>query len=334
MARTGHGLVLGKFLPPHAGHQYLVRFARNFVDRLTVLVCSLDREPIPGKCRAEWMRELFPDARVVHITEDLPQEPSEHPAFWEIWRDVVLRAAGEPLDYVFASEDYGHRLAREVGAVYVPVDPGRGVVPVSGTAIRARPLEHWRFLPECVRPYFVKRICVFGPESTGKSTLARDLANHYQTVHVPEFARPWLDPRQGVCDVVDIPIIARGQLASEDALARQANRLLFCDTDVLTTTIWSEVLFGGCPEAVRQEARERRYDLTLLLDVDVPWVDDQQRYLPHARREFWQRCRDALESHGRNYVSISGTWSERFEQACSAIESQLGTLGATAGLSK
>jgi HTH-type transcriptional regulator, transcriptional repressor of NAD biosynthesis genes len=316
MEKTGHGLILGKFMPPHAGHQYLVEFAQNFVERLTVLVCSLDREPIAGRLRYQWMRELFPQARIVHVTQDLPQEPSEHPRFWDIWRQVVLKAAGGPIDFVFASENYGHQLAQEVGATFIPVDPGRELVPVSGTAIRARPLEHWRFVPECVRPYFVKRVCLFGPESTGKSTLARDLAARFDTVFVAEFARGLLDPKQGVCHPGDIPLIARGQAAAEDALARRANKILFCDTDLLLTTIWSEVLFGECPDWIRATAQQRQYDLYLLLDVDVPWVDDQQRYLPHARREFFERCRKALESHCRPFVVIRGNWWERLEQAC------------------
>lgn len=323
MAKTGHGLILGKFLPPHAGHQYLVEFAQNFVERLTVLVCSIQREPICGELRYAWMRELFPQARIVHVTEELPQEPCEHPQFWDIWRRTVLQAAGDPIDYVFASEHYGQRLATEVGAKFIPVDIGRQNVPVSGTALRTRPLDNWQYIPPCVRPYFVKRVCVFGPESTGKSTLARGLADHFQTVHVPEFARELLNPQGGVCHESNIPLIARGQMASEEALARHANRVLICDTDLLLTTIWSDVLFGGCPEWIREQALARRYDLYLLLDVDVPWVDDSQRFLPHQRQEFFQRCRDALESSGRPYRVIQGSWAERFAQSCAAVSSLL-----------
>jgi NadR type nicotinamide-nucleotide adenylyltransferase len=326
MENAGHGLILGKFLPPHAGHQHLVHFAQHFVNRLTVLVCTLAREPIPGHLRYEWMRELFPAVRVIHITDDLPQEPAEHPQFWDIWREVVLQAAGEPIDYIFASEDYGYRLAAEVGAKFVPVDPSRELVSVSGTSIRQNPLAHWQYLPECVRPYYVKRVCLFGPESTGKSTLARDLAAHFQTVHVSEFARGLLDPKQGVCDATDIPLIARGQAAAEDALARRAHRVLFCDTDLLTTTIWSDVLFGDCPAWIRAAADERRYDLTLLLDIDVPWVDDAQRYLPHAREAFFARCESALKSRGRPYCILRGSWSERWEQACVAVRRLLDSV--------
>lgn len=328
MHKSGHGLILGKFLPPHAGHQYLIDFARNFTNRLTVLACSLPDDPIPGTLRFEWLRELFPDARVIHIDRDLPQAPEDHPRFWEIWRDVVTAAAQDPIDYVFASEQYGHRLAAEVRAVFVPVDIGRKVVNVSGTAIREAPLANWEYIPECVRPYFVKRVCVFGPESTGKSTLARDLAAHFGTVHVPEFARGWLDPKGGVCSPEDIPVIARGQIAAEDALARRANRVLICDTDVLTTTVWSEVLFGECPDRVRSLAASRRYEHSLLLDVDVPWVDDTQRFLERQRQEFFDRCRSALVAHGRTFTVVRGNWVDRFETARGIVAALLETSAA------
>ena len=319
--RPSVGMILGKFLPPHAGHQYLVHFGREYVERLNVLVCSLKAEPIDGALRVAWMRELFPNVNVIHIDEELPQQPSEHPQFWDIWRRVVQQALPEPIDVVFASESYGVRLATELNATFVPVDLGRGQVPISGTLIRRDPFKHWSFIPECVRPHFVKRVCLFGPESTGKSTLARDLAAHFKTVFVPEFARTWLDPKQGVCELEDIATIARGQLASEDALARQANRLLFCDTDLLLTTIWSDVLFGSCPEWIVEKSIERRYDLYLLLDIDVPWVDDAQRYLPHQREEFFDQCQVVLQRNGCRFVIVSGDWHERFSRSCEAVQS-------------
>src|SRR5690606_33017292 len=113
VARAGHGLVLGKFLPPHRGHQFLIDFARRYAERLTVLVCTLERDPIPGHLRFEWVRRMCPDEsiRVVHVTDDVPQTPEEHPDFWSIWRDLIQRYAPGRLDYFFASEDYGHRTA-------------------------------------------------------------------------------------------------------------------------------------------------------------------------------------------------------------------------------
>ena len=135
-----------------------------------------------------------------------------------------------------------------------------------------------------------------------------------------EYARGLLDPKGGRCDPEDIPRIARGQVASEDALARQAHRVLFCDTDVLTTTVWSDRLFGDCPAWIRELAATRRYDLTLLLDVDVPWVDDGQRFLEAERREFFERCREALERARRRHVVLRGSWAERFDAARAEVD--------------
>lgn len=322
MGRT-RGMLLGKFMPPHAGHQFLIDFARNYVDDLTVLVCTLEREPIDGALRFAWMKEICGGARAVHVTDDVPQEPSEHPEFWSIWRELVGRYVPEKIDYVFASEDYGLRLARELEAEFVPVDPKRCQVPVSATMIRENPMESWEYLPRAVRPHYVRRVCLFGPESTGKTTLAAQLADHFDTLYVTEYARPLLEPKRGVCDFDDIERIARGQMAAEDALARQANRILFCDTDLLTTTIWSDVLFGKCPSWIGQEACKRRYDLTLLLDIDVPWVDDEQRYLGEEREAFMERCVATLEASGRPYLRVSGDYEERFSRACAAVDQLL-----------
>lgn len=266
-----------------------------------------------------------PEVRVVHETRDLPQKPSDHPDFWAIWRQVILEAAPEGTDFFFASEDYGPKVADVIGAQYVEVDRPRELIPISGTAVRLDPIRHWEMLPECLRPYFVRRVCVFGPESTGKTTLARDLARHFSTVYAWEYARPMLDPQQGRCEPEDIARIVRGQVATEEALARQANRVLFCDTDVLTTTIWSEVLFNHTPPWILELAEHRDYDLYLVTDVDVPWIDDNQRFFSaqSVRQRMLARFLEALETRHRRYELIRGNWQERFQAACGAVQSLL-----------
>ncbi|MEW6265444.1 MAG: AAA family ATPase [Thermodesulfobacteriota bacterium] len=323
------GLILGKFLPPHRGHQYLIDFALNYVERLTIVVGTLKAESIPGELRHAWMREMFPRAEVLHLTDENPQEPSEHPDFWRIWHDSLRRLVPRGPDLVFASEPYGFKLAEILGAGYVPVDQARELVPVSGTDVRRNPLKYWDFLPPAVQPYYVRRVCIVGPESTGKSILARRLAGHYRTAFVAEYARGLLALKDNRVDPEDIPRIARGQAASEDALARQANRVLICDTDLITTTIWSDVLFGDCPEWIKQEADRRRYDLYLLADIDCPWMDDPQRFLPHQREAFLARCIFELESRGRSYEKIGGSWEDRFHQAVRAIDRLLAGQAAT-----
>jgi HTH-type transcriptional repressor of NAD biosynthesis genes len=330
MSRATRGMVLGKFLPPHVGHMHLVEFARGFVDEVDVVVGTLAQEPIPGALRFAWMKELFPWARVLHLDDELPQEPSEDPRFWELWRESLLRVLeGQRPDYVFASEAYGHRLAEELGARFIPVDPARSAVSVSATQIRADPRAHWEQIPRCVRPYFVRRVCVFGPESTGKSTLTQRLAERFETSFVPEYARTWITAFDRDPALEDMLRIARGQVASEDALARNARGLLFCDTDPLLTTLWSEALFGQVDPALHALASQRSYDLYLLTDVDVPWVADRVRYFPEERRSFFEGCRGALEKAGRRYVLIDGDFDAREEKAVRAVEQLLaeGILG-------
>jgi len=322
-ARPATGMVLGKFLPPHLGHQFLVDFGVTYVDALTVLVCSLKREPIPGDLRAAWVADMCPRARVVHVTDENPQEPHEHPDFWPIWIETIRAHIPAGPDVVFTSEPYGDDLARRLGARHVVVDRARELVPISGTAIRERPVAHWQYLPPPVRPYFVKRVVVFGPESTGKSTLARDLARHYGTAWVSEYARGYLDNKGARFEQDDFPLFVAGQHAAEDALARQANRVLFCDTDALTTVIFHRLFYGMAPDCLVAAADSRRYDLYLVLDVDVPWVDDGQRDAPGNREALRDRYVSELAARGRPAVLIRGSWPERFAAACRAVDQLL-----------
>ena len=315
-------MVLGKFLPPHLGHVYLVDFARHYCRDLTVVVSSLRHEPIPGEVRYRWMKELFPDVRVFHLTDENPQFPHEHPQFWDIWERSLRSVAPDGVDFVFASEDYGFPLAERLNARYVPVDHARDLVPVSGEKVRSDPMRYWRYLPVPVRPWFVRRVCIFGPESTGKSTLARRLATHYDTVYVHEYARALLKTQENRIESADYSRIARGQIAAEEALARQARRVLFCDTDLITTTLWAETLHGHCPEWIRSEAQRRHYDLYLLLSPDTPWVDDPQRFHPQQRerQRFFARCEASLRRWSRRYAVISGDWESRFAQAVELVD--------------
>lgn len=166
----------------------------------------------------------------------------------------------------------------------------------------------------------VRRVCVFGPESTGKSTLAKKLAEHFSTVHVDEFAKDLIHANNGEITAADIPRIAAGQAITEDEASLHANKLLICDTDLLTTRIWSEFLFKGCPGWIKMEAARRKYDLYLLMDIDVPWVDDVHRYAPEQRREFLETCERELKQVKAKYVKISGDWQSRFTRAIAAIE--------------
>jgi NadR type nicotinamide-nucleotide adenylyltransferase len=309
------GLVLGKFLPYHTGHAHLIRVGRAQVDELVVLVCSIEREPIPGALRFRWVRDSHPECRVIHVAEEVPQAPEDDAEFWPIWTDLIARHAGA-VDVVFTSEEYGDELARRIGARHVCVDRLRLTSPVSGSAIRAAPLEHWRFIPPVVRPQYVRRVAVLGTESTGKTTLAERLARRFETVMVAEFGRPYCETRPAMSLApVDFEVIAWAQATLEDEAAVRANRVLICDTELHTTATWSDLVVGTRPAWLTEAARGRRYDLILLLDADVPWVDDGTRVLRDRRVEHMRRIREELDAAGRRYVVLSGGFAEREREA-------------------
>jgi len=326
--RPQRGFVLGKFMPPHNGHVYLCDFGRAYCERLTILVCSLPDDPIPGRLRFEWMQALFPDCDVQWCEEILPQEPKDHPDFWPIWRDVVLRHGGAP-DVVFASESYGQRLADEVGARFVPVDPRRDAVPISGTAVRQDPFGCWEALPAPVRPWFVRRLCLVGPESTGKSTLAAALARRFNTVVAPEYGRTYTEAFGTEVGAADLHRIVAGHRASVAAASRQARRLLIEDTDPLLTSVWCEMLTGRRDAAL--DAFDALADHYLLLDVGAPWTDDGTRYFPELadRRRFLDLCVAALERHGARWTLIEGQdWADRETKAVAATVKAFPALAA------
>jgi HTH-type transcriptional repressor of NAD biosynthesis genes len=313
------GFLLGKFMPPHGGHQLLCETARALVDELTILVCWLPDDPVAGPLRLGWMRELFPDCRVVGHGAIVPQTPEEHPDFWQIWHDLVVTAHPESIDTVFASEDYGARLAREVGAQFVPIDPARDGAAISGTAIRADPWRHWGHLPPPVRGHYARTICLHGPESTGKSTLARQLAAHFETDFVPEYGRTWCAVRGNDLVRDDLHMIARTQEAMATSLRRRCNRRLIMDTDPLMTSVWSEMLLN---ERDPWFARwDNPADLYLLLDTDLPLIDDGSRMFgrTNMRGRFFDLCRRELEQRGARWSMVSGTGEARLENALIAI---------------
>lgn len=312
------GLILGKFMPPHRGHETLIRFARAQVDRLVVHVCSIEREPILGELRYQWMRESFPDCEVVHHDDEVPSYPHEcatKEEFYAIWRRTLLSRMDRAPDFVFAGEPYGLELAEALGARYIPLDRTE----TCATDARRDPAAFWDTILPAARPYFLRRIAIVGPESVGKSTLATRLARHFGTVHVPEYGRTYTDVYGMSLEASDLEAIARGHRALEDALVPQARGILISDTEAVVTAMWSRYLLGEVPPLVAAYAADPRYDLYLLLPPTLPWTQDGTRVQEElgVRQWFFDECVEMLK--GRPCVTLEGDWEARFQQAIQAI---------------
>lgn len=164
------------------------------------------------------------------------------------------------------------------------------------------------------------RIVLTGSESTGKSTLAAQLAEHYRAALVPEFVRDYAAQRGGVIEFSDHGPIAKGQMALEDAHIARASSMVVQDTDLLSTVVYCDHYFGMCPPWIREAAAARRPDLYLLMEIDLPWIADGVRDRGHMREEMQQLFRDAVRDSGVPFVAIHGQGDERFQRAVDAID--------------
>ena len=165
----------------------------------------------------------------------------------------------------------------------------------------------------------MKRVCVTGPESTGKTTLAARLAAYYRTVWVPEASRIYAERKQSPLLLSDVAPIAREHVAMVDESMRAAGRLLVLDTDLLSTVIYSQHYYGRVPAEVEALERTRRADLYLLCDVDVPWLPDGIRDRPTNREAMLALFREALETRKLLWTMITGDWEARWKTAIGAV---------------
>jgi NadR type nicotinamide-nucleotide adenylyltransferase len=178
-----------------------------------------------------------------------------------------------------------------------------------------------------VRRYYAKRICVLGAESTGTTTLTEALARHYQTLWVPEVGRFYTYGKVTGSDESakwysqEFDYIARAQNEMEDQLAGYANKLLFCDTDSFATSVWHERYMGYESAAVEKLFKSRHYDLYVVTDVDIPFVQDGIRDGEHIREEMHKRFIELLKFHKKPFIVVSGSVEDRIEQVVKKIDS-------------
>jgi HTH-type transcriptional regulator, transcriptional repressor of NAD biosynthesis genes len=320
------GLVIGKFLPIHTGHIALINFAASQCDELIVSMSHSSTDPIDPNLRFEWIKEIFKDNTRIkpnRLVDDFDNYSADLETRTKVWAEVI-RKVYPPIHVVFSSEEYGEPFAKHLGAEHRLFDKERIKFPVAASLICKHPFRYWDFIPEVVRPLFVKKICFYGPESTGKSTMAVQMAKKYKTESVPEVAREMIT--KNVFDAADIIAIGEAQTQRVIEKTKTANKLLFCDTDLITTKIYSQVYLNVIPPILTELEQQITYDLYFLMDIDVPWIADGLRDLGDRREEMFVIFKKELDDRNISYILIQGTPREREQRITQEIDKLLSSL--------
>ncbi|MBT6277535.1 MAG: AAA family ATPase [Chromatiales bacterium] len=314
---AARGLIVGSFMPAHAGHRLLMEFGRVWCDELVVALLHSPEDAINLAVRQRWLQELAPDLTVVEVALESGPPSTIEP-------DSVAAKVGQVMpgsfEVLIGSKARDEAIASALNMRFIGVDPEQLMVPVGATDVREDPMSHWELIPECARSHFARRVCVYGPGGTGKSALVEQLTIHYDTAWATEYRPPGKAPME----LGDMPRIGRAQAAIEDAMARQSNRVLICDGGVLGTAVKSKVAFKQCPQELRELSDARAYHQILLMDLDPVLADTApKRRFEAAQREF-DAYRNELIEADRRYLRLDGDYDTRFRIACDAIDILIG----------
>lgn len=359
-AALRHGLVVGKFYPPHLGHLHVIEAATRACTQVTVLVMAAACESIPLAERVAWLERALasePGVVVTGVRCDVPVD-FDDPHVWEaqlaVMRAALARDTRPAVDGVFSSEPYGPELAARFGARHGPVDPRRQVCPVSASQIRADPAGYWDYLVPDARAGLAVRVVVVGAESTGTTTVAELLADHYRsrggvwarTRCVGEAGREytvakWEQARAAATTAggpepaldelawapADFDAVAAEQTRRENEAAAAGSPLLVCDTDAFATSIWERRYLAGAARGIQPWATSLlpRHDLYLLTSHEgVPWHDDGLRegdLTIRAAMTSW--FASSLTTAGHSWVLLTGSLHDRVTLAVRATSDVL-----------
>ena len=332
------GLVVGKFAPLHLGHEWLITQAAARCDRVLVLSYA---KPSPEGCNVErrriWLAARFPDLAKFELlvlddaavsaacasrgieAREMPRDDVPDDAVHQAWLAWLLSEVLERCpSAMFGSEAYvpgcaatlGRALGRKVEAVMG--DPRRIRVPVRATDIRRDPVAGRRFLSAEVAATFVRRIALLGGESTGKTTLARALAERIGTSWVAEYGRERWEAQGGQLTDADLLAIGQEQVRREEAAMEHANGWLVCDTTPLTTFGYAHWMFGRADRHLETLSR-RTYDRFLLCSPDFEFVQDGTRREPGFRDEQQRWYREQLCTSPAAWMEVCGSVESRVE---------------------
>ena len=343
------GLVVGKFCPLHYGHELLIKRALDSCHELIVISYTKPEfEGCERETRSAWLSSLFPqvtqlvidDTTLNHFLQiqgisekkNIPPNDASDQEHRDFVAWLCLKILCKTVDAVFTSEVYGEGFAKilthrfrankadpNFSVTHINVDQQRLIVPISGSQIRANPHNHRAFLSPIVYASFIKKICILGGESSGKTTLAQHLAQRLQTVWVAEYGRQLWIEKNGRLEFEDMLKIALEQRLHEYELCKSANIWLVCDTCALTTLFYSKEMFNAADPLLEQMAQEN-YDYVFLCEPDFPFVQDGTRRDEIFRKRQHDWYVQQLSQRKIKFFRVSASIDERVEQVLSCLK--------------
>lgn len=316
-------LVLMKAMPPTTGHKALIEFASNFANTTTVLVDMASNEPM----REERILAVINMCSKVYgvtprFVEMEAQTEDDAEDFWEQWESILAEHKGNT-EFVIGSEPYCFKIAEMIGARYIPFDPNRELDDAKATWARNNPRGFFNYIAPEFRPFVRRTITVFGAESTGKTTLSKQLAHALDGEWIFEWARPYLETVGTEINVQSMTDIWNGQYAVEVNAERTDKPFIVRDTDLYSTIgyweqpHWQDAL-GPVPEGLIEDADSNKADLYIITRSNIPFEEDPLRYGGDHREspdEYWI---EIAERYNLNYVVLdSADYGDRMSQAFS-----------------
>lgn len=326
-----NAVVLMTALVPTVGHKYLIDYAKNLVGmgEVHVIVGTMDREPVDSGLRYQSFLDTYRNngrVKIHQLHRDVPQEPSEHPDFWNVWRDIVREFVDvKPDDYFVASELYGIDMARVLGCKFMPCNRYRETVPVKGTDVRHDLMGSFEYILPAFQKHIRKTVTVFGAESCGKTTMTRALAKELNGHFVPEWAREYLETVGAEVTDERMLAIVHGQAAlqrtARDDLFNKP--FVFQDTDLFSTLGYYRLWGGGTDHDVdlcEYLAKQLKSDFYIVMNDGIPFEADPLRYGGDKRESGMQYWIDLLEEFKLPYYVVPNTTKHmQTNYACNAV---------------
>lgn len=300
-------VVAGKFYPPHLGHNHLIDSALAACDHVDVLVVDNPAYHIAATQRKAWLEQQHPRA-TVHIIPDIGKDDDSI-----AWAAHTMQFLGYKPDVVYSSEPYGITWAHYMGAKHVMVDIDRATIPISGTKVRRDKYASWRYLSPATKAGLATRIVVLGAESTGTTTLARDLATALKAPWVPEIGRPYTESLMPFASWSndDFYAIGRLQQSYEREIAARSNGVIVCDTNTVATELWQRRYMGATTKQMKAIASADKADLYIITADEIPFVQDGLRDGEHIRHEMHQWFLARIKKTGVPSIVVSGQPADR-----------------------